>query len=59
MGSQPAGAFHFETGIILGETIDLLNSQVKIGFGFDMPWGTYRGAFGNTMEFNVVYSWLN
>lgn len=57
-GSTFSGALHFEAGTILGEALNLKDSQLKIGFGFDLPIGLYQSAFGSSMEVHVVYSWV-
>ena len=60
-GSGAGAAFsarlHFETGMVLGESLNLYNGQFKIGIGFDVPLGVYRSAFGNAAELNLIYSW--
>lgn len=55
-GEQNTGAIHFEIGNILGEAIDLLNSQLKLGIGFDVPLGPFEN-YGYGIEFVGVYSW--
>lgn len=60
-GSGTGAAFsarlHFETGMILGESLNIYSGQFKIGIGFDVPLGVYRSAFGNSAELNLIYSW--
>lgn len=61
VGSGTGAAFsarlHFETGMILGESVNLYNGQFKIGLSFDLPLGVYRSVFGNSAEINLIYSW--
>lgn len=57
-GRQQSGTLHIEGGVVLGEQIQLYNSQLKIGMGFDLPmFGGYGADFGSALEFNAVYSW--
>lgn len=56
-GDRLTSTLRFEAGVVLGETLDLINSQIKIGFGFDLAFAEYRQEFGNSIEINVVYSW--
>lgn len=60
-GSGTGAAFsarlHLETGMILGESLNMYSGQLKIGIGFDIPLGVYRSAFGNSAELNLIYSW--
>ncbi|PHN01682.1 PorP/SprF family type IX secretion system membrane protein [Flavilitoribacter nigricans] len=60
-GSGTGAAFsarlHLETGMILGESLNIYAGQFKIGIGFDIPLGVYRSAFGNSAELNLIYSW--
>lgn len=60
-GSGSGAAFsarlHFETGMVLGESLNIYSGQFKIGIGFDVPMGIYRSAFGNSFEVNLIYSW--
>lgn len=58
LGERLGMALHFETGLFFGEQVQLLNSQLKLGFGFDLP--VTQGVasnFGASGEVNVVYSW--
>ncbi len=55
-GNHATGALHFEIGNILGEAIDLQNSQLKLGIGFDIPIGPFEN-YGYGIEFVGVYSW--
>ena len=55
-GDRLTGALHFEMGNILGEAIDLQNSQLKLGLGFDVPIGPFEN-FGYGIEVVAVYSW--
>ncbi len=58
-GKPVAAALHLEAGSIVdGEIINRPGSQLKIGFGFDVPLGVYRSAFGGSAEVHVVYSWV-
>ncbi len=58
LGEQVAAALHFEAGLFFGEQSQLLNSQLKVGFGFDVPVTQgVVGNFGGSGEVNVVYSW--
>jgi len=57
-GVHPTVALHFETGLFLSEQVQLLNSQCKIGFAFDLPvTQSLRQVFGSSAEIMVVYSW--
>lgn len=56
-GEQLTSTLHLETGMNLGETVGILNGQLKIGIGFDIPLANYRPFFGNVIEVNVGYSW--
>jgi len=58
LGKQLGAALHFETGLFFGEQSQLLNSQLKVGFGFDLPVTQgLAGNFGASGEVNVIYSW--
>lgn len=57
-GVLPTIALHFETGLFFSEQVQLLNSQCKIGFAFDLPvTQSVSRAFGSSAEVMVVYSW--
>lgn len=58
LGQQLAATLHTEVGLFLGEQVQLLNSQFKVGFGFDLPLtqGVF-GVFGPSGELNVSYAW--
>lgn len=58
LGKQLGAALHFEAGLFFGEQSQLLNSQLKVGFGFDLPVTQgLAGNFGASGEVNVIYSW--
>lgn len=57
LGADFSARLHFETGMVLGESVNIYNGQFKIGIGMDVPLGVYRAAFGNTFEINLIYSW--
>lgn len=58
LGEQLAAALHFEAGLFFGDQVQMLNSQLKVGFGFDVPVTQgVLGNFGGSGEVNVVYSW--
>jgi type IX secretion system PorP/SprF family membrane protein len=52
-----ASTFNFETGSILGKTIGLDNSLLKIGMGFGIPMGGTFAGLGPIGEVHVSYSW--
>lgn len=58
LGEQLAAALHFEIGLFFGEQVQMLNSQLKLGFGFDLPvTHGLSSNFGASGEVNLVYSW--
>ncbi len=58
MGKPFSSALHVELGTILaGELLNLPDSQLKIGFGFDWPLGLYRPTFGGSGEVHIIYAW--
>ncbi len=58
LGERLGAALHFEAGLFFGEQVQLLNSQLKLGFSFDLPVTQGLAAnFGASGEVNVVYSW--
>lgn len=58
LGEQMSAALHFEAGLFFGEQVQMLNSQIKVGFGFDLPvTQSLTSIFGAAGEVNVVYSW--
>jgi len=58
LGIDPSLTLHFETGLFLGEQVQLLDSQLKAGFAFDLPVTQGLGrAFGSSAEIMVVYTW--
>ena len=57
LGKTFSTSIRLETGVILGETVGILNGQLKIGLGSDIPLMSYRPYFGNTIEVTVRYSW--
>ncbi len=59
LGALLSGTMRFETGLKLGESINLRDGQLKVGFAFDLPLTVYRRDFGSTLEFTVIYSWYN
>ncbi|MCB0609033.1 MAG: PorP/SprF family type IX secretion system membrane protein [Lewinellaceae bacterium] len=59
MGSPVSSALHLETGMKLGESLNILNSQWTIAFAYDVPLGKYRSFLGNIFEVSVVYSWFD
>lgn len=57
-GRQFSAALHVEAGLFFGEQVQLLNSQFKVGFGFDLPvTQSLTSIFGAGGEVNLVYSW--
>jgi type IX secretion system PorP/SprF family membrane protein len=57
-GLRPSAALHFEAGLFLGEQVQLMNSQVKVGFAFDLPVMQGLGrVFGSSAELVLVYTW--
>ncbi|MEO6037813.1 MAG: PorP/SprF family type IX secretion system membrane protein [Saprospiraceae bacterium] len=57
-GLQPTVVLHFESGLFLSEQVQLVNSQFKVGFAFDLPvTQTISQIFGSSAEIMVVYSW--
>lgn len=58
LGERIAATLHVEAGMFFGEQVQLLNSQLKLGFGFDLPLTQgVAGAFGTGGEVSVVYAW--
>lgn len=58
LGEQLTAALHIEAGLFFGEQVQMLNSQIKVGFGFDLPLTqSLASVFGAGGEVNVVYSW--
>ena len=47
---------HLEFGVTLAEQINLRNSLLKIGLGFERSMQTYSASLGNTYEINVGYA---
>ncbi len=58
-GKGISTALRLDTGVVLGETLNIYNGQLKVGFAFDFPLNSYGPAFGNSMEINVIYSWTS
>ena len=57
-GEQFSAALHIEAGMFFGDQVQMLNSQFKVGFGFDLPvTQSLASIFGASGEVNVVYSW--
>lgn len=57
-GLEPRATLHFESGLFFGDQVNMLNSQLKFGFGFDLALSQdIRVNYGNSAELNVVYSW--
>ncbi len=59
LGSAVSSAIHLETGLKLGESVNILNGQWKIGFSYDIPLGRYRSFLGSILEVSVGYAWFN
>jgi type IX secretion system PorP/SprF family membrane protein len=57
-GQKLSPTLHCETGVKLGETINIFNGQWKIGFAYDIPLSRYRPFLGNVIEVNLVYAWF-
>lgn len=58
LGEALSAVIHFEAGLFFGEQVQLLNSQLKAGFAFDLPVTQSVGRiFGPSAEVNLVYSW--
>lgn len=57
-GLQPSATLRFEAGLFLGEQVQLVKSQIKTGFAFDLPITQSVGKnFGSSAEIGVVYTW--
>lgn len=57
-GTNIAATLHAEAGLFFGEQVQLLNSQLKLGFGFDLPITQgVAGVFGAGGEITLVYAW--
>ncbi|HOY05388.1 MAG TPA: PorP/SprF family type IX secretion system membrane protein [Saprospiraceae bacterium] len=57
LGDQFSAALHFEAGLFFGEQVQMLNSQLKVGFGFDLPvTQSLATTFGAGGEVNLVYA---
>lgn len=58
LGEQFSAALHVEAGLFFGDQVQMLNSQFKVGFGFDLPvTQSLSTIFGASGELNLVYSW--
>lgn len=58
-GTQLSSNLHFETGLQLGEAVNIYNGQWKISFAYDVPLSEYRSVFGNSFEVMLSYAWAN
>lgn len=57
-GDAFSAALHLEAGLFFGDQVQMLNSQFKVGFGFDLPvTQSLSSLFGVGGEVNLVYSW--
>ena len=55
VGTSLKGKIHAETGVILGKSMGM-NSNFKIGYGFDYSFQSYGPYVGTTHEFNLSFS---
>jgi type IX secretion system PorP/SprF family membrane protein len=57
-GAKASAAIHVEAGLFLGEQVQMYDSQLKVGFAFDLPvTQSLARAFGAAGEVVVVYTW--
>ena len=56
VGWNSAGLGHFEAGFYLGESINLYDNQIKLGYSYDPAFNRFGFSFGNTHEFTMSYS---
>jgi len=54
-GVSTAGNFHFEVGFNLGDNVGL-DTNIKIGYGYDYSFSSFGPTAGNTHELQVAYS---
>ena len=54
-GGSTAGTVHLETGLNLGENLGL-DSNVRLGYGFDYSFSSFGPFVGNTHEVNIAIS---
>lgn len=46
---------HAEIGFLIGKIRDWSGYDIKIGYGYDMPFNTYTPYFGATHELNITF----
>lgn len=54
-GASTAKFFHAEAGFYVGQNLGL-ESDLKVGFGFDAPLQRYGGVYSKAFEVNVSYA---
>ena len=55
-GEQLGSTLHLESGVVLGEQINLTGGQLKVGLAFDMPLTGFGTFFGKSIEAIALFS---
>lgn len=50
-------SIRLDAGVLIGESVNFNNGQLKVGIGLEQPLSIYRNAFGTGIELKVTYSW--